>query len=451
MEIPETRYARRGDLHIGYQVWGGGEPDILDLGFGTYISIDEIAEQSQWLRYTERLMAFGRIIRFDPGGIGLSDTPANAEELTLDAWVDDALAVLNAADAGKVVVIAASGWTQPALQLAAGHPHRIAELVVINGSARYVEADDYPMGIPVKLMDEFRAGLDPDGSGQANDDLSDLRLFAPSSADDPEFRRWWSRGSKRGATPSTAATLNALLAQSDLRHLLPRISVPTLVLHRAEALAPIVDQGRYIADRIPGARFVELPGADVVPFLGNLEVLVDEIQEFVTGERYHPGAHRFLATILFSDIVASTDMAARLGDRRWTELLRDHDGLVRRQIHRFGGQFEKDTGDGYVATFDLPTHAIRCALALRDGADHLGLQVRTGLHTGEIERTEDDIRGIAVHVAARTAGVAAAGEVLVSGVVAELVEGSGIVFEDRGMHQLKGVPQSRRMWSAEHG
>ncbi len=451
MEQPETRYARRGDLHVGYQVWGEGDKYILDFGFGTYISIDETAEQPQWRRYTERLASCGRLIRFDPSGVGLTDTPPDISEITYRTWVEDALAVMDAVGATRVVVLGASGWSLPAFLFAAEYPERTQSLVVVNSSARYIEADDYPIGIPMALMDEFRAGLDPDRDAETTEALSDLRLFAPSAADDPEFQRWWSRASMRGATPAVSAVLSARNTTVDFRHLLPRITAPTLVLHRRDAIAPTMDHGRYVAERIPGARFVELPGNDVVPFLGDLDGLVDHIQEFITGERYQPGPDRVLATILITDMVDSTRTAVRLGDRRWTQILLDYNELVRRNLSRFGGQFVKDTGDGVIATFDGPSRAIRCALALRDGAGRLGIQVRSGLHTGEIEKSDGDIRGITVHVAARIASSASIGEVLVSEVVVDLVEGSGIEFEDRGAQELKGISRQRRIWSAISG
>ncbi|HVB93817.1 MAG TPA: adenylate/guanylate cyclase domain-containing protein [Acidimicrobiales bacterium] len=445
MQIPETHYARRRGLHIGYQVWGDGPVDILDFGSGTFISIDETGDQPRWLRYTERLAACGRLIRFDPSGIGLSDTPADLGELSFDAWVDDAITVMDEVGSTRAVVLAVSGSL--ALMFATRYPERTESLVLVNASVRFTEADDYPIGVPYELMEEFRAGLDPDHPGEGSDDLRDLRLFAPSAADDPDFQRWWERASRRGAAPATSAFLGALVSQVDSRHLLPRVTAPTLVLHRQDALAPSVEHGQYIADRIPGARFVALPGDDVVPYTGDLDALVDEIQEFVTGERYQPGPDRVLATILFTDIVDSTANAARMGDRRWTQVLLDHDGLVRHQLDRFGGRFVKDTGDGLLATFDSPARAIRCALALRDGAGHLGIQMRAGLHAGEIEWRGEDVGGIAVHVAARVVATAVAGEVLASNTVVDLVEGAGITFTDRGEHTLKGVPGLRRLWT----
>jgi class 3 adenylate cyclase/pimeloyl-ACP methyl ester carboxylesterase len=451
METPETSYARRAGLHIGYQVWGEGALDILDLGCGTYISVDEAGEQPQWRRYNERLAECGRLIRFDPSGIGLSDTPARLEELTLEAWVADALAVLDACDSRRAVLLAASSSSHLGLSLAARHPERTESLIVINGSARYLEAEDYPFGIPLALMEEFWAGLDPDHSAPVSEDVSDLRLFAPSAAGDPEFQRWWSRASKRGAAPATAAVLTELIAVTDLRHLLPGIGAATLVLHRQDALAPSVEHGRFIAAGIPGARLVLLPGDDVIPFVGDLDGMVDEIQEFITGDRYRPGPDRELATILFTDIVDSTGTAATMGDRRWTQVLRDHDAMVRRQLGQFGGRFVKDTGDGFVATFTTPSNAVRCALAIRDAAGLLHLRLRAGLHAGEIQRRDDDIGGIAVHVAARVGALAGADEVVVSATVVDLVEGSGITFEDRGVVSLKGVPEARQLWTVVDG
>lgn len=274
-------------------------------------------------------------------------------------------------------------------------------MIIVNGTARYLQADDYPFGVPVGLMDAFRAGLDPDGDGPESQNLSELRLFAPSAADDPDFRRWWSRASKHGAAPATASVLGDLTASSDVRSLLPHIAAPTLVLQRRDSQAPTFEHGRYIADHVPGARLVELPGDDVVPFTGDVDALVDEIQEFITGDRYGPTPERVLATILFTDIVDSTGTAARMGDRPWTQVLADHGALVRRHIGHFEGQLVKDTGDGVLALFDRPTRAIRCALMIRDGASRLGIQVRAGLHAGEVERRGHDVSGIAVHVAAR--------------------------------------------------
>jgi class 3 adenylate cyclase/pimeloyl-ACP methyl ester carboxylesterase len=451
METPETHYARRDGLHIGFQVWGEGEVDILDVGSGTYISIDEGGDEPHWRRYTERLASCGRVVRFDPTGIGLSDTPADLGDLTFESWVDDALTVLDAVDSTRAVMLGASASGMLAIMIAALHPERTESLIVVNGSARYLEAADYAFGVPHDIMEEFRSGLDPDEESDVNEDLSDLRLFAPSAAGDPEFQRWWSRASRRGATPATAAVLHTRTIEADVRRLLPVITAPTLVLHRQDALAPSVEHGRFLADHIPGARFVSLPGDDVVPFVGDLDGLVDVIQEFVTGDHYQPGQDRVLATLLITDIVDSTTSATRMGDRRWTQVLRDHDGLVHRQLDRFGGRFVKDTGDGLVATFDGPTRAIRCALSLRDGAGHLGIRIRAGVHVGEIERRGDDVSGIAVHVTARLAADAGTDEVVVSNTVVDLVEGSGITFADRGVRALKGIAEPRRLWTVTGG
>jgi len=451
MDMPETHYARRDGLHIAYQVWGDDGVDILDVGSGIYISIGESGEEPHWRRYTERLAACGRVIRFDPTGIGMSDTPVDLGAISFEDWVDDALAVLDEVDSTRAVVLGASASALVALMFAAAHPERTQSLIVVNGSSRYLEAADYPFGVPHDLMAEFRSGLDPDAGGTVDGDLSDLRLFAPSAAGDPEFQQWWSRASKRGAAPATAAVLQERTATADARAQLPRITAPTLVLHRQDSLAPSVEHGRFIADHIPGARFVLLPGNDVVPFAGDIDGLADAIQEFVTGDHYQPGRDRVLATILITDIVDSTTTAAGMGDRRWTQVLRDHDALVRRQLERFGGHLVKDTGDGLLATFDGPTRAIRCALSLRDGAGHLGIRMRAGVHVGEIERRGDDLSGIAVHVTARLAADAGADEVVVSNAVVDLVEGSGITFADRGTRALKGIAEPRRLWTVTGG
>jgi class 3 adenylate cyclase/pimeloyl-ACP methyl ester carboxylesterase len=451
MDTPETRYARRGDLHIGYQVWGNAEVDILDFGSGTYISIDEAGELPQWHRFTDRLASSGRVIRFDPTGVGLSDTPVDYADLTLQAWADDALAVMDAVGSARAIVLAAASSVLSAIVFAAQHPDRVVSLVIVNGSSRYQEAVDYPIGIPSVLMKEFREGLDPDSGGPVKEELEDLRLFAPSAADDPEFQRWWSRASKRGAAPATAAVLSMMTTEADVRHHLAAIEAPTLVIHRDEALAPGLEHGRYIADHLGNARFISMPGSDIIPYVGDSDGLMDEIQEFIVGDRYQPGPERVLATMLYTDIVDSTATAVRLGDYRWTQVLIEHDALIRRQLDRFGGQLVNDTGDGLLATFDGPARAIRCALTLRDGAERLGIQIRAGLHCGEIERRGPDVGGIAVHIAARVADQAQGGEVLVSGVVVELVEGSGIEFDDHGHHELRGVSQSRQLWRVVRG
>jgi class 3 adenylate cyclase len=445
--MPPSQYTRRDGLHIGYQVWGEGGPDILDLGFGTYISIDEAGEQAGWRRYSERLAGLGRLIRFDPIGIGISDPPANPDDLTFDNWARDAVAVLDAVGSSRAVVLAASNSSMAALSFVSENPERAESLILINATSRYAQGDDYPIGVPALLMEEFRAGLDPDRPDEGNSDLNDLRLFAPSGVGDPEFEQWWSRSSRRGAAPATAAVLSQMTAAADLRYLLPGIGCRTLVVHRRDALAPNWEHGKYVADRIPGARMVTLAGNDVIPITGDLDEILDEIQEFVTGDRYQVETERVLASILFTDIVDSTATAVSLGDRAWSRVLADYNSLVRIQLERFGGRLIKDTGDGSLATFDLPTHAVRCALAVRTGAELLGIEVRAGIHAGEIERRGEDVGGIAVHLAARVAGAANSGEVLVTETIVDLVEGSGIGFADRGSHPLKGVSRRRSLWS----
>ena len=417
------------------------------MGCGTYISIDEVGEHTGWRRYVERIAECGRVIRFDPDGIGLSDTPADLGELTLEAWMDDARAAMDAVGSERAVVLAAASSSLLGLLFAARHPERTESLIIINGTARYLQADDYPFGVPVGRMDAFRAGLDPDGDGPESQSLSDLHLFAPSAADDPDFdvggHGRQSTGLHRPPPPCWASsphrrTSAPFSPASPHRHWSCTGGTLWLRPSSTAATSPTTS---------PEPVWSSFPGDDVVPFAGDVDALVDEIQEFITGNRYGPTPERVLATILFTDIVDSTGTAARMGDRPWTQVLADHGALVRRQIEHFEGQLVKDTGDGVLALFDGTTRAIRCALMIRDGASHLGIQVRAGLHAGEVERRGHDVSGIAVHVAARVVAEGEAGEVMVTNTVVDLVEGAGVSFADRGVRELKGVPGHRHLWS----
>jgi class 3 adenylate cyclase len=303
--------------------------------------------------------------------------------------------------------------------------------------ARLLRADDYPWGVPQSVADRFVAAVtDPERDGGGVDDVA---LMAPSLADDAEFRSWWRRAGQRNASPAVARAVDVMTAQADLRSLLPTITVPTLVLHRVDNAFLRLGHSRFLADRIPNATLVELPGRDHLCFVGETVDVVGEIEEFLTGARSSPDTDRVLATVLFTDIVDSTRRAAEIGDRQWRGLLDDHDRMVVRQIRRFGGHRVKTTGDGVLAFFDGPARAIRCALAIRDGAHQIGLEVRGGLHTGEVERRDNDIAGIAVHIAARVQARAAPNEVWVSRTVSDLIAGSELVLADRGEHDLKGL------------
>jgi class 3 adenylate cyclase len=439
---PETNYARLGDLHLAYQVLGAGPPDVLMLD--QWFSHME----AQWdvlplAAFRERLASFSRLIMFDKRGAGLSDPVPMSSLPTLEEWMDDAAAVLDAAGSEKAVLIANLGGGMLATTFAAAHPERVTSLVLVDCFARYLEADDYPFGGPPEgvaaAVDEVEAGA---GHGMMFD------LFAPSLVHEDHIRRAWARYERQAASPGMMKAVVRMMYSSDVRGVLPAIRVPTLVIQRADAARFGPPFGRYFAEHIAGAKYVELPGADSLIWAGNQDEILGEIEDFVTGTRPAPEPNRVLATILFTDIVGSTAKAAELGDRGWRGLLAEHNLVARRQLERFGGREIKTVGDGLLATFDGPARAVRCAAAIRDDEANLGLQLRAGLHTGEIELLPNDIAGVAVHVAARISALAGDGEILVSATVKDLVTGSGLVFEDRGIRELRGVPGEWRIFAA---
>ena len=436
MDAGEIRYAKRGTLHVAYQVRGEGPTDMLGVGNGTTVWMDR-DDEPHLRRFDERLASFSRLIRFDPSGLGLSD-PLGSVPPTVETRMQDAVAVLDAAGSSRAALFGVGEGGLVAMLLAATHPERVSALVLLHCWARLVRDDDYECGIPRAVVDRFMdATANPDYEGDAVDDVA---LMAPSVAADRSFRSWWKLAGQRGASPATARVNYELMVGSDVRPVLPTIATPTLVLHRADNAFIRPEHSRYLADHIVGARLVELPGRDQVAFVGETDELLGEIEEFLTGSRVSVAADRVLATIVFTDIVDSTKHAVEFGDRRWRELLDNHDDMVGRQVHRFGGRHVNTTGDGMVATFDGPARGVQCGLAICNGARQLGLAVRVGVHTGEIERRGDDIAGIAVHIAARVQSKAHPGEVWVSRTVVDLVAGSGLVFGDRGEHQLEGVP-----------
>jgi class 3 adenylate cyclase len=442
----ETRYAKSGELHIAYQVLGEGGLDLLILPYGLNVSIDAHDEEPHWNRFERRLGSFARAIRFDPRGLGLSDPFESAAALTIEQWTQDAIAVLDAVGSERAALFATAGGGLVALMLCASHPERTTAQVLTHCFARTTRAPDYPFGIPQHVIDSFfDAVLDSSGA----DGGQDVALVAPSLAHDPEFRAWWSRAARRGASPASARAIQSTFTGSDVRDLLPLVKTPTLLLHRTGNRFVRVDHARYLAEHIADARLVELPGADHVPFVGDAEALLAEVEQFLTGTTGGPTGERVLATVLFSDIVGSTSQAAAMGDRRWRDLLDDHDRAVARQVQRFQGTRVKATGDGVLATFDGPTQAIRCGVAMRDSARQLGLEIRVGVHSGEIERRGDDIGGIAVNIASRVQAEAEPGTVLVSRVVTDLVAGSGLSFSATGDHELKGVPGTWQLYTAE--
>lgn len=440
------RFAKDGDVSVAYQVFGVDSPDLLVYSSGM-LPIDSMNDEPLLARFHHRLASFRRLIRFDQRGIGMSDSVGPASPPTLEQWMADALAVLNAAGSQRAALFAPRDTSLEAVMLAATHPDRVSGLVIVNGTARFARADDYPVGIPQQVLDRFMdLNTEPDALDRGYDALG---FWAPSVADDDAFRSWWNRAGNRGASPATARLLDRVRIQADVRALLPLVRVPTLILHRRDNASTRVGQGRYLAEHIPDAKYVELPGADDLYWVGDTEAMLDEIEEFLTCARRGPDPDRILATVMFTDIVGSTDHLAQPGDRRWRDLLDRHDQAVRRQLERFRGREVKMTGDGVLATFDGPARAVLCASAIRDAASQLGLKVRAGVHIGEVEVRGQDVGGMAVHIAARVAALAEPRQVLVSRTVVDVIVGSGIQTADHGEHVLKGVPGSWHLFAVE--
>jgi len=446
---PLTQYALRDGLHVGYQVWGGGSQEaveVLEFNSGLMISIDETVDEPSWLRYTERVADFSRLLRFDAAGLGLSDPLPTAMTPSIEGWGRDAIAVMDAAGCERAVVLASVGGTMPALWLAATHPERVASLVVVNGTARVGRAEDYGFGVS---DEEVAAGSDIDVPLVEGGIPRDIAVFAPSLAHRVGFTDWWGRAARRGASPATAQAFNLVMFSADLRSCLPAITCPTLVIARTEGYANLSQHGRYLAEQIVGARLLSTHGHDLLPWAGEFDSIVDEIEEFATGARHTHSPTRLLATVLFTDIVDSTVHAATVGDRQWRSVLDDFDVNVGRLLARHDGVLVKTTGDGILARFATPAEAVRCASAMVATAPDFGLELRAGLHAGEVELRGDDIGGLAVHIAARVNDMAGPREVLVTGTVRDLVVGSGIAFDDRGRHNLKGVPDEWQVLAVE--
>ena len=438
---PETAYAKAGDVHVAYQVLGEGPPDLV-LVSAWFSHVEARWDMPGFAYYLRRLASFSRLISFDKRGIGLSD-PVLLERLPLlEEWMDDVRTVMDAVGSERAVVMGANEGSMMAALFAATYPDRVSALVLANATARPVAAPDHPHGIAPDVAAALIATVDGSwGEGTT------MAAVNPTIAEDSEAVKEWGRFLRLAASPAVAAAMIRMILDLDVRAILPTIRVPTLVVSRRDALFA-AESGRAVADLIPGARFVDVPGVDYGLAVGDVDVVIDEIERFVTGSRPALDADRVLATVLFTDIVDSTARAARLGDRDWRALLDSHDELALREVHRHRGLLERFTGDGVVATFDGPARAVRCALALRDRVHALGVRIRAGLHTGEIERRGDDVAGIGVHIAARVMALAAGDEVLVSRTVKDLVAGSGLEFHDRGSHQLKGVPEAWDLFRA---
>ena len=438
---PETRYARSGDVHIAYQVFGEGELDVVLVnGFVTHVEL--VWESEMFARALEGLASFARVITFDRRGSGLSDPVAEAPGL--EQRMDDVRAVMDAAGSERAALIGISEGVPMSILFAATYPDRVQALVCCGGLARSTQDVDYPWAAPAEAL--LESGLEfviPHWGEGAMIDLA-----APSQADNPESRAFFARMERASASPGMLVALAQMFLELDVRDVVPTVHAPTLILHRRHDRLVNVRHSRWLAEHMPNARLVEIPGDDHILWTQHPEVAFAEIQEFLTGTRYAPEPERILATVVFTDIVDSTRTAAELGDRRWREALERHQRTVRSALDRFDGHEVKTIGDGFLATFDGPARAIRCAQAILDSSEELGVHVRAGVHTGECEVMGEDIGGIAVHIAARVSSLAGPNEVLVSRTVKDLVAGSGIEFSERGAHTLKGVPDIWQLYAA---
>ena len=439
-DAPETQYATSEDGYVAYQVFGRGPHDLLFIG-NWASNIEVMWEHPSMARYLNRLGQFARVICFDKRGAGISDPVALGALPTLEHWMDDARIVLDAAGSEEAALVGDAEGGPMAMMFAATYPQRIRALVLVNTFAKMLRAVDYPIGMPEDAAERFlqiweRAW----GTGIV------LELSAPSVASDAQMQRWVGRYMRLSAPPAACTRMYRWVLQVDVRSVLPSIQAPTLILHRAENRHYRAPMGRYLVEHIPDAKYVELPGADWYPPFVNAEPVLDEIEEFLTGARPAPTQDRILATVLFTDIVGSTDMAAKLGDQRWLDLKAGHDRLVRMHLDRYRGKEVATTGDGFLATFDGPARAVRCASEIASAVRSLGIKIRAGLHSGEVEIQDGQIAGIAVHIAARVMALAGKGRVLVSGTVKDLVVGSPIRFTDRGSHPLRGIPGEWRLF-----
>jgi len=435
---PVTRYAKAADgSYVAYQVFGQDPRPLLFVPSWLQ-NLDVMWEEPSLAAYLDRLASFARVICLDKRGSGVSDPVPLASVPTIETWMDDAIAVMDAAGVQTAAVLGDTEGGPMAAVLAASHPERVTELVLVNTFARWTRTDEYPVGMPEetrrKIVERYEESW-----GTTNEILE---VAGPSLANDARFRDWYLRYERLAMPRGAAAALYDWVTQLDVRSVLPSIRVPTLVLHRTDARFHRVAHARYLAERIPGATLVELPGVDTTPFhAGDFRRLLDEVERFLTGRVSRPILSRQLATILVTDIVDSTRRAAELGDHAWAELIGAHDELARELVSDYRGVYLDSTGDGAFALFDGPARGVTCATRLAERLrDRFGITVRAGLHTGEIERIADGVRGMAVHLAARVMAAAADGGVLVSGTVKDLVVGSGIEFAERGVHELKGVP-----------
>lgn len=436
----ETRYAKSGDLNIAYQIFGDGPVDVVYIP-GWTSNVEHMWALPENHQFLSKLASFARVVVLDRRGTGLSDPVENPP--TLEERMDDVRAVMDAAGWVQAAIWGVSEGGPMAMLFAATYPARTQALILYGTFARFTRGDDYPHGYPPEANEKWLGQIEPKwGSGEMS------KMFAPSRAVDQNLHRALGRMERMAMSPGTAGKLMRLLTQLDVRHVLPAIRVPVLILHRVGDVPVRVGHARYLAEHIEGAKYVELPGDDHFPFLGDQDALLSELREFLTGERVAPEPDRILTTILFCDIVESTKRAAELGDQEWKALLSRFYAIADEKLKQFRGRKLDTAGDGLFAAFDGPARAVRCGEALCAAVASLGVQLRVGVHTGECEILGDKLSGIAVHLGARVAAQAEPGEVLVTSTVKDLVAGSGIAFTDRGEHSLKGLPDRWRLYHA---
>jgi class 3 adenylate cyclase/pimeloyl-ACP methyl ester carboxylesterase len=441
---PETRYARCGDLHIAYQVLGDGPIDLVFIP--SWFSHVELYWQNPYVaKLLHRLATFSRVITFDQRGTGLSDPVPLSELPTLEERIDDVRAVMDAVGSERAAILGGTYSGPLACFFAASNPDRTSALILFNAMARLLYADDYAHGVTREDLEDYLESTRndwgrPEGLRRSSFVKSrEVRRRIPRM--DPAMQEFLMLYQRMSISPGAAVAIQRMNFETDVRNVLPVIRVPTLVLHMRDNPNVVVEHGRYLASHIPDAKYVEFEGSNPLWYYDGTDAMYDEVEEFLTGQVHPPEHDRVLATVLFTDVVSSTEHAVALGDRRWRDVVAGHDATSRRHVERYRGRIVRTTGDGMLATFDGPARAIHCAVAVRDAVRSLGLEVRAGLHTGEIELMRDDLSGIAVHIGARVSAMAGPGEVLVSRTVRDLVAGSGLEFEDRGPHKLKGVPE----------
>jgi pimeloyl-ACP methyl ester carboxylesterase len=442
-DLPETKYAKTGNARIAYQVVGGGPIDLV-LVPEWFSHVEAAWDVAPLARTLRRLGSFSRLILFDKGGSGLSDRVPLTELPSLEVWIDEVQTVMDAAGSERAALLGDGGGGPMAIMFAATHPERVSALVLVNSFARITRRSDYPAGAAVEDLQRFPAWLRGAwGTGQT------LRVAAPSAPVEGPVFNAYTRFERVSASPRTVEAIMAMVLELDVRPVLQTISAPALVIHRRDDVYVPAAHGRFLADHIPSATYIELPGGDHHYFFGDADGLLDEVQEFLTGIRPPKEPHRVLATVCLTNKVSSTGRPAKVRARRWHDALDDVETLVHRQVERFRGTVVKGTGDSALAVFDGPARAIQCARAITESVRGLDLEVRCSLHTGELELLHDGIAGFAVNVAARIIDQATPGEVLVSRTMVDLVAGSGLEFEDKGTYSLEGVPEEWHLFAVK--